>query len=568
MKLDSIQKEKEHLLKNQENYINNLITLIESLDIKINELTERLEFAENEKRKLESKIRFNEIDIKKRDEEILQLLEKNKELSKALKNKETVINSIKDTKNEDVLKPKEITLDECVKNNSTKVNKLKAKFLKDSNEEFKQFILLNKVYNGNSKIIEEILNGHIYNGTIERKDARTLLLISFFYGFHNELIDTFGYFKNIYRESSSFGELIRALDIEKGINIDTSIKEPVSVLIDRVKYNIKGVDEEILIKVIKLINLYSYKVFKNYVVSSENINICIYDGLEISKIRGYQELRNSSGEIKYKLTNEQCCKGCNTVYITNKRYKKISKSLGMYYLDESKFNVINYDKNSLQEKESNELTKTSQYSLYTELLNQYKLNNIDRARKLFDEIVEDNLLLSRYSKTQCVTLLFIGYLINNSTRGSRKIMLACNIGTSVDTILYKRLVEKKDFIDYVHLYKNSMILIDGKVKDRIIDDALRIGKDYGLYQSVINSREENYDNNLSAESIIKKLGYSTTLSREVRWNILKNSVVPKVGIGKVMSHLRFLIRMNRNRDVMANAVREWQYDLERLDKLN
>ena len=43
--------------------------------------------------------------------------------------------------------------------------------------------------------------------------------------------------------------------------------------------------------------------------------------------------------------------------------------------------------------------------------------------------------------------------------------------------------------------------------------------------TVIN-QEEFEVGNLNAESEIKKMGYSTSLSR-VRWNILKNKVVPK-----------------------------------------
>ena len=63
------------------------------------------------------------------------------------------------------------------------------------------------------------------------------------------------------------------------------------------------------------------------------------------------------------------------------------------------------------------------------------------------------------------------------------------------------------------------------------------------------------------------MGYSTSLTREERWNILKNKAVPKLGKAKVMGHISFLIKMNRNRSIMANAVNEWKYDLEKLAKL-
>lgn len=81
------------------------------------------------------------------------------------------------------------------------------------------------------------------------------------------------------------------------------------------------------------------------------------------------------------------------------------------------------------------------------------------------------------------------------------------------------------------------------------------------------NQNELDSNKLNPESEIKKMGYSTSLTREERWNILKNKAVPKLGKAKVIGHIRFLIKMNKSRSVMFNAVSEWEYDLERLIKL-
>ena len=74
-------------------------------------------------------------------------------------------------------------------------------------------------------------------------------------------------------------------------------------------------------------------------------------------------------------------------------------------------------------------------------------------------------------------------------------------------------------------------------------------------------------NNLNEESELKKLGYSSSLSRVERWNILKNKAIPKLGKVKVESHIRWLIKMNINRANRSNAVNEWQHDLEKLLKM-
>ena len=83
----------------------------------------------------------------------------------------------------------------------------------------------------------------------------------------------------------------------------------------------------------------------------------------------------------------------------------------------------------------------------------------------------------------------------------------------------------------------------------------------------INISVSDLGNNLNEESELKKLGYSSSLSRVERWNILKNKAIPKLGKVKVESHIRWLIKMNINRANRSNAVNEWQYDLEKLSKI-
>ncbi|MFY9275767.1 MAG: hypothetical protein WAO68_02265, partial [Clostridium sp.] len=95
-----------------------------------------------------------------------------------------------------------------------------------------------------------------------------------------------------------------------------------------------------------------------------------------------------------------------------------------------------------------------------------------------------------------------------------------------------------------------------------------------LEQSSLRINEQNkkvntndLGNNLNEESELRKLGYSSSLSRAERWNILKNKAIPKLGKVKVESHIRWLIKMNINRANRSNAVNEWQYDLEKLSKI-
>lgn len=74
--------------------------------------------------------------------------------------------------------------------------------------------------------------------------------------------------------------------------------------------------------------------------------------------------------------------------------------------------------------------------------------------------------------------------------------------------------------------------------------------------------------NLNEKSHIKQLGYTTKLSKNERWNILRNKAIPKLGIHKVCSHIEFLIRLNKNKGKnFDNALKIWKEDLEMLKNL-
>lgn len=71
---------------------------------------------------------------------------------------------------------------------------------------------------------------------------------------------------------------------------------------------------------------------------------------------------------------------------------------------------------------------------------------------------------------------------------------------------------------------------------------------------------------LNSSSTIRELGYTITRSREYRWKLLQNVIIPKVGKQQVIKHIEFLVKMNQSQPSKANAVYEWKYDLSRLKK--
>ncbi|MBC5626633.1 hypothetical protein H8S10_14365 [Clostridium sp. NSJ-49] len=74
----------------------------------------------------------------------------------------------------------------------------------------------------------------------------------------------------------------------------------------------------------------------------------------------------------------------------------------------------------------------------------------------------------------------------------------------------------------------------------------------------------NKEVELNVQSELGKLGYSTAKSDIIRWKILKEEAIPKLGKKRVINHIEWLISFHKNK---KNAVEKWKYDLENLKKL-
>ena len=442
-----------------------------------------------------------------------------------------------------------------------KIREIKERFLAEEYEVLKaymEFISGEKAKN----MFTELVNFDISSSTITITDAYDLLLISSFYSMQNILINKSSYLKSIYYSENVESKLVRGIVNELRISEGSKVDLPITIFLMYNKDKIVSIEEDIKRKAFKLINLHFYEEFDNIIVSKNNkFKNCSYDRNYLRKRNGYLEYSNSSGDKKYYLLRDKSCNECNTVYINIDKYNKINDELIGYKLSPAKIQIIKSNIN---------LEKVERYeTLYNNLLQYFIDNNLGKSLLTFNNIVEDIDALKYYNRMQKITLLFIGYLIKKSTFGAAKIMNSGDIGVSTDTILYKKLSEGRNYIEYLTEYKDSLELIDPKVKGEIIVKMITISKEGGRkYKNTTAINKEEFDaGNLNAESEIKKMGYSTSLSRVERWDILKNKAVPKLGKTKVIGHIRFLIKMNKSRSVMANAVSEWEYDLERLQKL-
>lgn len=152
-----------------------------------------------------------------------------------------------------------------------------------------------------------------------------------------------------------------------------------------------------------------------------------------------------------------------------------------------------------------------------------------------------------------------------------------------DVLLCKRCnmmyIQKSDLKYIKYKYKSSYGIniyiktseVEKKTKNIDVElnrNQIKSKKINNKSMSKIVVNDNDIASNLNEKSHIKQLGYTTKLSKNERWNILRNKAVPKLGIHKVYSHIEFLIRLNKNKGKnFDNALKIWKEDLDMLNKL-
>ena len=216
--------------------------------------------------------------------------------------------------------------------------------------------------------------------------------------------------------------------------------------------------------------------------------------------------------------------------------------------------------------ESKEEIKSERIKEYENIISSFRIGKHIESLRYLNLLLDNGQVIGRLNKVQLTTLLFITYYLKGQNYTPNDLLRKINFKKNdYEKNIYEKLINLHEFKYYLEVYKNKLELIDERVKDKIIRE---------LQQSALRINEQknkvttnDLGNNLNEESELKKLGYSSSLSRVERWNILKNKAIPKLGKVKVESHIRWLIKMNINRANRSNAVNEWQHDLEKLLKM-
>ena len=204
---------------------------------------------------------------------------------------------------------------------------------------------------------------------------------------------------------------------------------------------------------------------------------------------------------------------------------------------------------------------------YNKLIQYYISQNNIGLKEIVNKIILNSEKISALTRTEFITTIICGYICGINKLDLIRAMNIYKLAISCDSIFINRLLNNKDYLEY---WNNNFLSldIDGKIKSTIFN---RINNITGFNQvNTTNSRllSTEFDSkSLNEESQLKKLGYSSTISRSERENILKNKAIPQLGKARVRSHIEWLINMNKNKPTMKNSVIEWSYDLERLSRM-
>lgn len=178
--------------------------------------------------------------------------------------------------------------------------------------------------------------------------------------------------------------------------------------------------------------------------------------------------------------------------------------------------------------------------------------------KLLDEVKERSFLY--FNNVHCIESTIV-CPIHRTGLINKKAAVALSNGQGFGIVrvmhcpkCHKAYLKKED-INYIH--------------DQMRPHKLKIT--YGELEEIItaqgksNTKQgQNTNNNFQQSSELSNLGYSVTKSKEERWRILQNQAIPKLGKKKVIAHIEWLIKYNKNNVHRERAIGEWSYDLRRL----
>ena len=307
---------------------------------------------------------------------------------------------------------------------------------------------------------------------------------------------------------------------------------------------------EIIVKVRKYDYLW-YELYNKFIIKDEKI----YDKFAILKLY-YNEMYLIDNRVK------QVC--------LSPIMKNIENLVSQYESRKTETKISRDTKSHKNTLINNKLKNTRNLDIledYNKLIQSYISQNNIGLKEVINNIILNAEKVRALTRTEFITTIICGYICGINKLDLIRAMNIYKLDISCDSIFINRLLKNKNYLEYWNNNFSSLD-IDEKVKLSIFN---RINNITGFNQVKTNNSRllstEFDSKSLNEESQLKKLGYSSTISRSERENILKNKAIPQLGKARVRSHIEWLINMNKNKSTMKNSVIEWRYDLERLSRM-
>lgn len=527
--------------KNFINLKNDLINEIEKLEIKNINLSDELKELQKKYDKLH--LEFGEYKKKYNEETINELVKSR--LEKIQSNNKYSLEEIKDyvlskSENVDILNNiQEIVANELEKENSKIYSEMLIRdILNYLYINRKDNILNNILMNSKSFIERSILN---YDYTEENAVFAIEILKYYILGVNKKV--AIEWFKRIINSN-----ILNCLsDRNESIIVDLLY---LSLYLDRDDAIFDNVDPiKIIVKTRKYDYLW-YELYNKFIMKGEKI----YDKFAILKLY-YNEMYLIDNRVK------QVC--------LSPIMKNIENLVLQYEIRETETKISRDTKSEKSTLINNSLKNRRSLGVeedYNKLIQCFFSKNNIGLKEIINNIILNTEKISALTRTEFITTIICGYICGINKSDLIRVMNIYELSSSCDSIFINKLLNNKNYLEY---WKNnfSSLDIDGKVKSIIFN---RINNITGFNQVNNNPRllSTEFDSkSLNEESQLKKLGYSSTISRSERENILKNKAIPQLGKARVMSHIEWLINMNKNKSTMKNSIIEWRYDLDRLSRM-
>ncbi len=260
-----------------------------------------------------------------------------------------------------------------------KIEEIKKNFIKTNIMKIKKFMRQGRPEAEKEKLIS-LLEYSKYFSRIQEKELNTILLISIFYNLHNRLIKNEA-FDNRYRNSAIESRFIRMLDLEIGITTGTAIKEPIRVFLNENRDELKKFDSEVVKKVFLIIEDVFSEVAESVIITKEQKKLCSKDIGILRDKRVYLKLIDDNNNIRYILINCSMCERCNSLYIMDKRLKKLKNKVNSKILIKEKIDIV-YKSNSMDKRK--ELGVAGEYN---NLIEYFMINDNKRLKETSEKLL-------------------------------------------------------------------------------------------------------------------------------------------------------------------------------------